>query len=194
MSDGTKRVIALGFFDGVHVGHGALLKAAVAEAKRLGATSCVMSFDRHPGAAVTGKPVPMINSNQDRVWIMEHYYGIEEVILAEFNEHMMHQPWDAFVEDYLVGELGAVCVITGSDNRFGARGHGNPDRLREKCAQLGIGCLGRHLIGGTGGRAFFFILSAAACQYHSQAKRRSDCGPSETTHTLSSYLNFRLLL
>lgn len=140
MSDGTKRVIALGFFDGVHVGHGALLKAAVAEAKRLGATSCVMSFDRHPGAAVTGKPVPMINSNQDRVWIMEHYYGIEEVILAEFNEHMMHQPWDEFVEDYLVGELGAVCVITGSDNRFGARGQGNPDRLREKCAQLGIGC------------------------------------------------------
>lgn len=99
-----------------------------------------MSFDRHPGAAITGRPVPMINSNQDRVWIMKHYYGIEEVILAEFNEKMMHQPWDEFVEDYLVGELGAVCVITGDDNRFGARGQGNPERLRQKCAELGIGC------------------------------------------------------
>lgn len=140
MSDGKKRVVAIGFFDGVHLGHGALMRATVAEAKRLGAVPCVMSFDRHPGAAVTGKPVPMINSNQDRVWIMENYYGIEEVILAEFNEQMMHQPWDEFVEDYLVGELGAVCVITGSDNRFGAKGQGNPERLRQKCAELGIGC------------------------------------------------------
>ena len=86
MSDGKKRVIALGFFDGVHVGHAALMRATVAEAKRLGAIPSVMSFDRHPATAITGKPVPMINSNQDRIWLMEHYYGIEEVILAEFNE------------------------------------------------------------------------------------------------------------
>ena len=124
MSDGKRRVVAIGFFDGVHLGHGALMRATVQEAKRLDAEACVMSFDRHPGAAITGRPVPMINSNQDRVWIMKHYYGIEEVILAEFNEKMMHQPWDEFVEDYLVGELGAVCVITGDDNRFGARGQG----------------------------------------------------------------------
>ena len=140
MSDGKRRVVAIGFFDGVHLGHGALMRATVQEAKRLDAEACVMSFDRHPGAAITGRPVPMINSNQDRVWIMKHYYGIEEVILAEFNEKMMHQPWDEFVEDYLVGELGAVCVITGDDNRFGARGQGNPERLRQKCAELVIGC------------------------------------------------------
>ena len=131
MSDGKRRVIAIGFFDGVHLGHGALMEATVQEAKRLDAVPCVMSFDRHPGAAVTGRPMPLINSNQDRVWIMKHYYGIEEVILAEFNEKMMHQPWDEFVEDYLVGELGAVCVITGSDNHFGAKGQGNPERLRQ---------------------------------------------------------------
>lgn len=140
MSDGKKRVIALGYFDGVHVGHAALMEATVAEAKRLGAIPSVMSFDRHPASAITGKPVPMINSNQDRIWLMEHYYGIEEVILAEFNDKMQHQPWDEFVEEYLYQELGAVCVITGDDNRFGAKGQGNPERLRQKCEELGIGC------------------------------------------------------
>ena len=140
MSDGKKRVIALGFFDGVHVGHGALMRATVAEAKRLGAIPSVMSFDRHPASAITGKPVPMINSNQDRIWLMEHYYGIEEVILAEFNGKMQHQPWDEFVEQYLYQELGAVCVITGDDNHFGAKGQGDPERLKQKCQELGIGC------------------------------------------------------
>lgn len=140
MSDGKKRVIALGYFDGVHVGHAALMEATVAEAKRLGAIPSVMSFDRHPASAITGKPVPMINSNQDRIWLMKHYYGIEEVILAEFNDKMQHQPWDEFVEEYLYQELGAVCVITGDDNRFGAKGQGNPERLRQKCEELGIGC------------------------------------------------------
>lgn len=140
MSDGKRRVVAIGFFDGVHVGHGALMRATVREAQRLNAESCVMSFDRSPTMAVTGKAVPMINSNEDRVWLMKHYYGIQEVILAEFDDKMKNQPWDEFVEDYLVKELGAVCVITGSDNHFGAKGQGNPERLRQKCAELGIGC------------------------------------------------------
>lgn len=140
MSDGKKRVIALGFFDGVHVGHGALLRATVAEAKRLGAVPSVMSFDRHPASAITGHPVPMINSNQDRVWLMQHYYGIQDVTLAEFNDRMKNQPWDQFVEDYLYHELGAVCIITGHDNHFGAKGQGNPERLQQKCRELGIGC------------------------------------------------------
>lgn len=82
----------------------------------------------------------MINSNQDRIWLMEHYYGIEEVILAEFNSKMQHQPWDEFVEKYLYQELGAVCVITGDDNHFGDKGLGNPQRLKQKCQELGIGC------------------------------------------------------
>lgn len=140
MSNGKKRVIALGFFDGVHVGHAALMRATVEEAARLDASPCVMSFDRHPASAITGHQVPMINSNQDRIWLMEHYYGIEEVVLAEFNDRMKNQPWDEFVEEYLYQELGAVCVITGDDNRFGAKGQGNPERLRQKCTELGIDC------------------------------------------------------
>lgn len=160
VSDGKKRVIALGFFDGVHVGHAALMRATVAEAKRLGAIPSVMSFDRHPATAITGKPVPMINSNQDRIWLMEHYYGIEEVILAEFNDKMQHQPWDEFVEEYLYQELGAVCVITGDDNHFGAKGQGNPGTAEAEMPGAGH-WLPDHQYGGAG-RAFRFIPPRSA--------------------------------
>lgn len=135
-----RRVIALGFFDGVHLGHAALLEKVKERAAQLGATSAVMTFDIHPSALLAQTPVPLINSAEDRVWLMKQVYGIEEVILAHFDEKMMHQPWDEFVTDYLVGELGAIHVVAGSDNRFGDRGMGNAERLQAKCAELGIGC------------------------------------------------------
>ena len=139
MSVNTKRVIALGFFDGVHLGHGALLRAVTRAADRLGASACAFTFDRHPAAAITGHPVPLLSSVEDRVFLMRHYYGIQEVIVASFDA-MMRMDWEDFITQYLIRDLGVVHVVAGHDFHFGYMGKGNPDRLREKCAQLGIGC------------------------------------------------------
>ena len=79
-----KRVIALGFFDGVHRGHGALLRTVSNTAKKLGVTAAVFTFDRHPTTVITGQTVPMISSVDDRIWLMRRYYGIDEVIVAPF--------------------------------------------------------------------------------------------------------------
>ena len=73
----TKRVIALGFFDGVHNGHGQLMKAVTAAANRTGAVASAFTFDRSPTAVITGQPVPLISSVEDRIWLMRHYYGIQ---------------------------------------------------------------------------------------------------------------------
>jgi riboflavin kinase/FMN adenylyltransferase len=135
-----RRVIALGFFDGVHLGHGALLRQVAQRAKELDAVPSAMSFDIHPSALIQGKAVPLINSPADRVWLMKHLYGIEDVILAHFDQKMMHQPWEEFVTDYLIGELGAVHVVVGHDYHFGDRGAGNAEKLRQKCAEYGVGC------------------------------------------------------
>ena len=61
-----ERVIALGFFDGVHLGHGALLRRAAEEAALRGCTPAVFTFDRPPKEVVTGVPCPLINSPEDR--------------------------------------------------------------------------------------------------------------------------------
>ena len=77
-------VIALGFFDGVHIGHGALLRRTVQRAHELSAEPAVFTFDRPPKEVVTGNPVPLINSAQERQEIIRRLYGIDRVILAHF--------------------------------------------------------------------------------------------------------------
>ena len=134
-----KRVIALGFFDGVHRGHGALLRTVSNIAKKMGVTAAVFTFDRHPTTVITGQSVPMISSVDDRIWLMRRYYGIDEVIVAPF-EAMQKMDWQDYIRKYLADELGAVHVVAGHDFHFGYMGKGNPERLKAVCEELGIGC------------------------------------------------------
>lgn len=140
MIENSGRVIALGFFDGVHAGHASLINMAQRRAEEKGLRAAVMSFDLHPDNLVAGKNVTLINTISDRLDILKRVYGIEDVILCHFDENMMHMPWDVFVEDFLVKKHRAKHLVCGYDFRFGDRGYGNPQRLREKCEELGIGC------------------------------------------------------
>lgn len=135
----TKRVIALGFFDGVHTGHGALLRKVAEKAAHLQAVPTAFTFDRQPAAAITGTNVPLLSSAEDRIWLMKTYYGIQEVVVANF-ESMMRMDWQDFITEYLVRDLGVVHVVAGHDFHFGYMGKGNPQRLKEKCEELGVGC------------------------------------------------------
>ncbi len=135
-----KRVIALGFFDGVHKGHGALLRRVTQVAEQLKAIPTAVTFDTHPENLIVGTPMPLISSPRDRAELMRRYYGIKEVVVAHFDQRMMKMPWEEFITDFLVKENGAVHLVAGHDFHFGYKGEGNPDRLKAKCAQLGIGC------------------------------------------------------
>ena len=135
----TDRVIALGFFDGVHTGHGQLMRAVKAAAERTGAVAAAFTFDRNPTAVITGQPVPLLSTVEDRIWLMQHCYGIEEVVVASFDA-MQRMDWQDFIVQYLVRELKVVHVVAGHDFHFGYMGKGNPQRLKEKCRELGIGC------------------------------------------------------
>ena len=135
-----KTVIALGFFDGVHKGHGELLKKTGQRAEELGAVPAVFTFDRPPKEVVTGQPVFLINSAEERQEIIRRIYGIEQVILAPFDHDMMTMLWQDFITEVLVKQYGAVHLVAGHDYRFGHKNAGNPELLQAKCAELGIGC------------------------------------------------------
>ena len=135
-----ERVIALGFFDGVHLGHGALLRRAAEEAKKRGCESAVFTFDRPPKEVITGIPCPLINSPEDRAALVKRLYGIDEMLMVPFDDEMRTTPWDRFVTDILVGRYGAVHLVAGHDHHFGHKNQGSPELLREKCAELGLGC------------------------------------------------------
>ncbi len=135
----TKRAIALGFFDGVHAGHGELMKMTRRRAEEIGATASVLSFDVHPDTLVFKKEVPLINSAISREEIIRRCYGIDNVVFLHFNQHMMHMPWEQFIES-LIAELGIAWIVVGHDFCFGYKGEGTAEKLKVYCEEHGIGC------------------------------------------------------
>ena len=135
-----EKVIALGFFDGVHLGHAALLRRTVEVAAARGAAPAVFTFDRVPKEVVTGIPCPLINSPEDRKDLVRRLYGIREVLMVPFDDEMRTTAWDDFVTEILVKRYHAVHLVAGHDHHFGHKNQGSPELLAAKCAELGLGC------------------------------------------------------
>ena len=135
-----ERVIALGFFDGVHLGHGALLRRAAEEAARRGCTPAVFTFDPPPKEADTGVPSPLITSPEDRRELVRRLYGIQDVLMVPFDQEMMTTSWEDFVTEILVRRYHAVHLVAGHDHHFGHKNAGTPELLVQKCRELGLGC------------------------------------------------------
>ena len=126
-----KRVIALGFFDGVHLGHGELLKKTRQEADRLGCSAAALTFDRHPDEIIKGRKTLLLNMPQDRQRMMQDCYGMDEVLVLPFDEAMMRLPWETFVQQILMERYEAAAVVCGHDFAFGYKGQGTPEKLKE---------------------------------------------------------------
>ena len=134
-----KRVIALGFFDGIHSGHSALMKKALEVSIEKNLIPSVITFDAHPLGLVSGKTVPLINSPEDRAGLIHRLFGIDDIIFLHFDRETSQMPWDRFI-GHLVSEFGARHLVAGHDFRFGKGGAGNAELLTQKCAEIGIGC------------------------------------------------------
>lgn len=134
------RVIALGFFDGVHKGHGALLRRTRELAEGIGATPAAVTFDAFPAQVILEQSSPLLTSPAERADFMQRLYGIQDVIIAHFDRALMHMPWQDFVSEFLVSRHGGVHLVAGHDFRFGYRGEGTPEKLKSLCAELGVGC------------------------------------------------------
>ena len=139
MDKEMRKVIALGFFDGVHLGHQALLRRAVDRSREKGFTPAVFTFDRSPREFVTGVPVPLLTTPEERRMAAKEIFGIEEVIVAPFDRELMTMPWVDFVL-MLAQRYRAGWLVAGHSFRFGHKNAGTPTLLSRKAEQLGIGC------------------------------------------------------
>ena len=134
-----KRAIALGFFDGIHIGHGALLDRTKERAEEIGGIASVLSFDVHPDTLVFHKEVPLINSALAREDLIRRCYGIDNVVFIHFSPYVMQMPWKTFADD-IIEKLSIGWIVVGHDFCFGYRGEGTAAKLKEYCEQRGIGC------------------------------------------------------
>lgn len=133
-----KQIIALGFFDGVHLGHGALLRECRRLADQLGCEAAAVTFGTHPDALVFGRAPKLLNTAQDRQRLLLDA-GMDRVIVLPFDRNMMTMPWQSFFM-LLVNKYQAAGLVCGHDFRFGSRGAGTPELLRSACEKEGIPC------------------------------------------------------
>ena len=133
-----KKVYALGFFDGVHLGHQALLNSCKEMADQLGCSACALTFDTCPRSLVTGEQTRLINSAADRLTLLKQY-GMEQVETVHFDRNTMTMPWQEFFQ-YLIDALGAAGLVCGDDFRFGSKGEGNAEKLQLFCEEKGLPC------------------------------------------------------
>jgi riboflavin kinase/FMN adenylyltransferase len=125
ITDSEPKVIALGFFDGVHLGHRKLLKATIEEAKKRNIEASVFTFPNESLA---------IKSNSQRIYTTENKLsifeslGIDTVILADFNDICMLTPED-FVDKVLISELNCPVSVSGYNFRFGKQASGDAKKL-----------------------------------------------------------------
>lgn len=134
----VKPSVALGNFDGVHLGHREILKRTVATAHQRGRDAIVYTFDPHPRVVLNKAPeIPRITTAKEKAELLESL-GIDVVILAEFTKEFASQSPNAFVENVLVEELGVRHLFIGQDYRFGKGRAGTPQTLRDMGPEHGF--------------------------------------------------------
>ena len=127
----TRAVVAIGKFEGVHLGHQTLIARLTEEAAARDASAVVFTFTNNPLSVLDpgNCPKPLMSPDQRAETLLA--MGVDEVIMVNFTDRFAAQTPEEFVRDELAGHTNAEHVIVGDDFRFGARAQGTPAVLAE---------------------------------------------------------------
>ena len=145
--DTVGRAVAIGAFDGVHLGHQAVLRLVhdLAHARKLSST--VLTFDRHPAEVVRPASAPKLLTPLDqKLELLDATGSVDECLVLAFDEARSKEPAEDFVGEVLAGVLGARLVVVGADFHFGYKRHGDVALLQRMGAELGFEVLGLGLV------------------------------------------------
>jgi riboflavin kinase / FMN adenylyltransferase len=130
-------VVALGNFDGVHLGHQAVLRRAVEEGRRRSMKVVAATFHPHPRSVVgVGEPPRLLTPLALRSDVLLRY-GADDVVVIPFDLELSRKSPEQFVRDVLVGEVGASVVVVGENFRFGHRAAGDFRDLERLMREVG---------------------------------------------------------
>lgn len=129
--------IALGVFDGVHLGHVEIIKNAVNFAKKNNLTSVVATFSNHPHSEITGQAPKLLSIFEDRLTLIENL-GVDALFALEFDSKLRHMSAQDYFTQVLVDCLNAKYISVGYDHKFGFNQEGTTDKLKEWGAKFSI--------------------------------------------------------
>ncbi|MBU5677465.1 bifunctional riboflavin kinase/FAD synthetase [Alkaliphilus sp. MSJ-5] len=127
----VQRGVALGNFDGIHIGHQKLITTLIEKCRANGLESCVYTFGNHPLAVITGREAPPQITNINMKKKILDSLGVELLYLEEFNKNLMVLSPEDFVKNILVDRLNCRIVVVGFDYNFGYKAQGNVELLKK---------------------------------------------------------------
>jgi len=130
--------VTVGFFDGVHLGHRAVVECTREQAASLGVPSAVLLLDRHPASVVRPESAPHLLTDLSQRLAMLRDLGLDYAVLLHFDEERSLQAPEDFVAAVLLGDLRARAVVTGEDFHFGLRRRGDPSLLQSMASAQGF--------------------------------------------------------
>jgi riboflavin kinase/FMN adenylyltransferase len=148
----AERAVTIGAFDGVHLGHQAVLRLVHDLARARGLLATVLTFDRHPAEVVRPESAPKLLTNLDqKLELLDATGAVDECVVLTFDETRSKEPAEQFVEELLASVLHARLVVVGADFHFGYHRHGDVPLLQRMGAELGFETIGLGLVAPPGG-------------------------------------------
>ena len=115
----VRPVVTVGSYDGVHLGHRALIDRLTAEARAVGGESVVLTFDPHPRITLgRGEGLRLLTTLDEKVALLRGL-GVDNVIVIPFDRTFSALSGEEFARRYLIGKVGAETLVAGYDHRFG---------------------------------------------------------------------------
>jgi riboflavin kinase/FMN adenylyltransferase len=133
-----RAVITIGAYDGVHLGHRAVIEQVRERAAELGAKSVVVTFDRHPASVVRPESAPPLLTSNDQKMELLAETDIDAVVVVPFDEAQAAETPESFIDRVLVRCLNTRVVVVGEDFHFGRHREGNVDLLRKIGSEVGF--------------------------------------------------------
>jgi len=143
--DTAGTVVTIGVFDGVHLGHQAVLDQVRRLAAARGCSTAVVTFEPHPAVVVRPESAPLLLTDLDQKLELLAALGVDHVVVVTFDEATSKRSAEDFVDETLVRCLRAKAVVVGHDFHFGHRREGNVPFLAEAGSRHGFDVLGLHL-------------------------------------------------
>lgn len=136
-TEAVGRSVAIGTFDGVHVGHQHVIGTAIAVGREQGLRTAVVTFDRHPRALLAPEARPRLLTPPDVKRDLIAALGADELVILRFDAELARLPAETFCRLIVAERLRARVVVVGANFSFGAGGAGTPELLRDLGEELG---------------------------------------------------------
>ena len=155
------QAVAIGNFDGVHLGHKALLQNLAEQKKQHGGRTAALTFSPHPLTVICGQAPPLLSSDQQKKHLICDVYHADALITLAFDRRLMNASPEEFFKEVLQTKLQAKSLVVGYNFTFAAHGHGTAATLQQLGQAAGMEV---HIVGEIAGE--FGPISSTAIRNH----------------------------